>query len=109
MNSVIAFLSRPLTPSSSIQVTPLPKSIRQPELREDTSGRVINHVHCVSCRGKMLPTLDRTYYCMGCKCATNNRVSLKGQNFITQMLMGSRAHEMFGPVTDYLTQVNRHA
>lgn len=71
--------------------------------------RRINHVFCTGCRGKMLPTLDRVYYCMGCRHATSNHTSVSGISFIDKMLFASRAHELFGGVVSALTRVNSHA
>jgi hypothetical protein len=107
MRGVMAFLSRPLTPTSAFQTSPAKPRVAS--LRDDLAPRNINHVFCTGCRRKMLPSLDRTYYCMGCKCATSNQSSCAGVRFIDNMLFASKAHELFGEVTEALARVNSHA
>jgi hypothetical protein len=34
----------------------------------------------------MLPSLDRVFYCMGCRIAVSNNVSVSGPQFIIKML-----------------------
>lgn len=79
----MSFLQRPSTPVSSIQVSPVLRTVM---LRDDAPSRNIQHVHCTGCRGKMLPSLDRVFYCMGCRIAVSNNVSVSGPQFIIKML-----------------------
>lgn len=108
MRSVIAFLSRPLTPTSSFQTTLVRKPQLTSSLKNNPEPRNIHHVFCTGCRKKMLPSLDHMYYCMGCKHSVSNHSSSCGPMFIDNMLFASRAHELFGEVTNALMRVNSH-
>jgi hypothetical protein len=44
------------------------------------------HVHCTSCRDKMLPSMCGAHYCMGCKVAVSTRFSVAGPMFLNALV-----------------------